>query len=124
VLARRVVDLDFDQIGTWFSMREMRLPDRSLFPATGFIISGIAAGFIYYTDSAVALIDCYISNPDTDPQDRSEAIDAITDALIQSAKFHRCKMIKCDTQLDTIKKRALALGFKGIGEHDNFVMEL
>lgn len=124
MLARRVLDLDFEQIATWYGMREMRFPDRSLFPPTGFIISGVAAGFIYYTDSLVALIDCYISNPDTDSKTRSDALNAVTDALINSAKFHRCKMIKCDTQSEAIKKRALAHGFKTIGAYENFVMEL
>ncbi len=124
MLARRVVDLDFDEIKRWFGIRDERFPDRSLFPDTGFIIDGIAAGFVYFTDSSIAIIDCYISNPDTDQLSRSDALNAITESLINSAKFHRCKMIKCDTKLESIKARAISHGFKTTGAYESFIKEI
>lgn len=116
--------LDFDEISKWCEARGHKMPDRSLFPRTGFIIDGTAVGFLYFTDSAVAIIDCYISNPDADSKTRSDALDAITVALTQCARFHKCKVIKCDTKLEAIKQRALRHGFKMLGAHDSFAMEL
>ncbi len=100
------------------------MPQKSLFPKNGFIIDGEAAGFIYLTDSPVAIIDCYISNPDTDSKTRSDALNAITISLIKCARFHRYKIVKCDTKLEAIKKRAVDSGFKPIGLHESFAMEI
>jgi hypothetical protein len=124
LLARRVVELDFDEIEKWCEARGGRLPDKSLFPRTGFIIDGIAAGFVYFTDSAVAIIDCYLSNPKTDPKTRSDALNEITSSLIKSAQFHKCSVIKCDTKLEAIKKRATDFGFKSVGTYESFILEL
>lgn len=100
------------------------MPDRSLFPRNGFIIDGVAAGFIYFTDSLVAIIDCYISNPDTDSKTRSDALDLITEALIKCAIFNRCKLIKCDTQIGAISVRAIKHGFVSLGMHESYAMEI
>ena len=122
--ARRVLSTDFVDLATWCSERGKTIPDESLFPRTGFIIDGIAAGFIYFTDSAVAIIDCYISNPNTESKTRSNALNAITDALITCAKFNRCKLIKCDTKIEAVKRRALEFGFKPTGAHESFAKGL
>lgn len=124
MLVRRILELDFDEIEKWFRAREMPVPERSLFPKIGFIVDNIAAGFIYFTDSSVAIIDCYISNPKSDKRNRDEALRAITGALITTAKFHKVKLLKCDTSLDAVKIRAEASGFKRIGAFDSFTMEI
>lgn len=124
MLVRRILDLDFDEIEKWFEMRSMTMPNRSLFPKVGFIVNKIAAGFIYFTDSSVAIIDCYISNPSSNAKERNEALDAITGALITVGKQHNIKLLKCDTQVDAIKIRAESAGFKRIGAFDSFKMEL
>lgn len=100
------------------------MPNRSLFPVTGFIVEKVAAGFLYITDSSVSIIDCYISNPKADLKSRSNALDAITRALITCAKEYDTKVLKCDTQLEAIKSRAVKHGFKPVGSFDAFAMEL
>lgn len=124
MLAKRVLDLDFDEIGKWFESRGSKLPDISFFPRCGFIVHGIAAGFIYFTDSSIAIIDCYVSNPDSNITQRGDALDLITKALIEQAQFHKCKMLKCDTKLEAVKQRALSHGFKSLGAHESFSLEI
>lgn len=124
MLARRIVDLDFDAISIWFENRLLPIPDRSLFPPTGFIVDGIAAGFLYFTDSRIGIIDCYISNPHTEAKTRSDALDMITDALIAKAKAHGCRLVKCDSKIEATKKRAISSGFKPIGSYEAFVMTI
>lgn len=123
MLVRRILDLDFHEISKWFDARGAKLPDRSLFPKTGFIIDSIAAGFLYFTDSTVGIIDCYISNPDTDSKTRSYALDQITNELIKFARSHGCYLLKCDTKIEAIKQRALNHGFKALGSHESFYLE-
>lgn len=124
MLARRFLELDFDEVEKWFVRRNQPMPDKSLFPKVGFIVDGIAAGFIYFTDSFVAIIDCYISNSDSDSKMRSDALDIITKSLINMARFHKCKVIKCDTQLESVKQRALQHGFKSLGTYESFSINL
>jgi len=124
VLARRVAELDFDEIGKWFEVRGKKMPDTRFFPKVGFIVPDIACGFLYYTDSAIGIIDCYMSNPASDPEKRNDALNQITDKLIENAVFHKCRMIKCDTQLDVISKRAKTFGFKSVGFFESFILEL
>lgn len=121
---RRVSDLDFDEIFKWFEARNYEGIPKYIFPKVGFIVDGTAAGFLYFTDSTVCIIDCYISNPRQDSKTRSDALDLITEELIKCAAFHRCKTIKCDTQLGVIKRRAISHGFKSIGTFEAFTMEL
>lgn len=122
--ARRVLDLDFDEISRWFDVRGKTMPHRSLFPSTGFIVNGIAAGFVYFTDSNVAIIEGYISNPHVDSKTRSNALDIITAELLMKAKSSGYKLLKCDTQLEAIKIRAKKHGFKPVGSYESFVLEI
>lgn len=122
--ARLVIDLDFDELGRWYLARWGSVPHKSLFPPIGFIVEGIAAGFLYLTDSSIAIIDGYISNPETDSKTRSDALNAITEALIGFAKSHGVKRLKCDSQSEAIKKRALSHGFTLVGVYDSFTLEL
>jgi hypothetical protein len=124
VSARRVVDLDFDEIERWFEARNHKMPHKYFFPKIGFIVDNIAAGFIYMTDSNVGIIDVYISNPSIDGLVRGHALDEITQELIKSAQFYGLKLIKCDTKLEKVKNRALSFGFKHIGAYESFILEL
>lgn len=124
MVPRRVLDLDFDEIEKWFEARDMHMPPKSLFPKTGFIVEGVAAGFIYFTDSKVAILDCYISNKDADKQLRADAINRITYVLIKLADFHHCKLVKCDTKIGTIKEWAYKYKFKSTGIYESFVLEI
>lgn len=122
--ARLVIDLDFDELGRWYLARWGSVPHKSLFPPIGFIVEGIAAGFLYLTDSSIAIIDGYISNPETDSKTRSDALNAITEALIGFAKNRGIMRLKCATQSEAIKKRAESHGFKCIGTYTTLILEI
>jgi hypothetical protein len=124
VLARRIEQDDFVEICKWFEMRNMPVPHKSLFSKYGFIVPNIGAGFVYFTTSKVAIIDGYITNPQANDKQRDLALDAITDELIKMSVFRRCNVIKCDTQLDSIKRRAAKFGFKSCGYFESFKLSL
>ncbi len=124
MLASRVLDLDFDEIEKWHDLHGQKLHDRAFFPRIGFIVRGLAAGFIYFTDSKVVILDGFISNPKADAKTRDEALNAVGRALIECARFHECRIIKADTQLDAIKKRIINFGGRSIGTYEAFILEI
>lgn len=123
-MVRQIEDHDLDQIEVWFAARGVSMPELWAFPKTGYIIPGVAAGFLFLTDTPVAIVDCYIASPYADSDKRNDALDIITHALIASARSNGCKIIKCDSAIEAIKNRAIRLGFKSTGSYESFKMEL
>lgn len=121
---RAVNENDFKDISYWACQRGIALEPSSFFPKHGFIVQAVAAGFIYLTDSNLAIIDCYVANPRSEKSVRNEALDLITRELIKTAKELGYTIIKCDTQIDAVKERAKHHGFKSIGMFESFSMEI
>lgn len=114
----------YDEMSKWFVARGMPAPPRWFLSSKGFIVPGLAAGFLYTTNSQVAFIDCYISNPDADSVPIREAIDAITRRIIQISRSHGVKLLCCSSKIRSIQKRARAFGFSDNGPHIGFSKEL
>lgn len=119
----RTVD-DFKQICRWLALRGLPQYPRSIFPKIGFIVDDIAVGFLYLTDSSVGIIDCYISNPESNKHERDVALDRITEELLETASISHCTIVKCDSKIEAINKRALKFGFRPSGSHESFSLEV
>ena len=121
---RRYFGNDYEQVKSWFLARKMVPPPEDLLPKNGVIMDGIAAGFLYLTDSSVAIIDGYISNKDSVKHERDQAIDKLTLELISIAKAKGFKIIKADTMIKSVGNRAALHGFIELGWHNSYVKEL
>lgn len=108
----------------WYKLRGKTAPKEEFVPDIGFIEPGVAAGFLIQTDIPYAIIDLYISNPRSEKAIRDEALDRITQMLFQKAKSLGCKVVRCESQVNTIKERAERNGFKPVGDFALFVKEL
>jgi len=115
---------DYQEITCWFKDREMNAPRMSDLPSNGKIVPGVAVGFLLQTDTRCAVIDFLITNKHAKQIDRGRAIDAIARGLILKAKSLGFERVRCDSQIDTVKKKALSLGFKNSGEHTVFCKEI
>lgn len=110
---RSVNEHDFEEIISWFEKRHFPKPPLWVFSNKGFITPGVAVGFLYLTNSSIAYIDCYVSNPEAKKEDRKKAFERITDRILSTAKNgHNIKMICCNTKIDCIKDMAESFGFK------------
>lgn len=109
------------EINAWYCLRGMEPLNKHLFPDVGFIVSGVCAGFIYQTDSALCFLDGYVSNPDTTKEQRKEAFDKITTALILTAKDHGFTSILAYIKNPEIAKRCERFGFGLRGTYNLFV---
>jgi hypothetical protein len=115
---------DYAEINSWFKAHGMPSPSADLLPSNGFIVPGVAAGFVYLTDSSVSILDSFISNPDSDDDDRSDAIDWIAIHLTNLAMMNGTKLLICNTKIKAVRDRVLTLGFTDTGKHDSFAKEL
>lgn len=118
---RRFIVEDIAQVNSWYRARAMPTVSEHLFPDIGMIVDGIGAGFIYQTDSSMCFLDGYISNPETTREERAEAFDKISHALILTAKEYGFSQILAYTKNSEIRKRCERFGFTARGEHTLYV---
>jgi hypothetical protein len=114
-------DRDYQLLKSWYEMWAMRPPAPEEMSSFGVVAEGadggIAAGFLLKTDTCTALLEGFISNPETWSFERDEALDHVSQHLIDAALIQGYKNIVCFTKLPAIAKRARKLGFKEIGDY-------
>jgi hypothetical protein len=65
------------EVAQWLTKHSFPLPPEHLLPTTGFIVEGIACGFLYCTNSSFGLLEWVFSNPKRSKEERTQAIDLI-----------------------------------------------
>jgi hypothetical protein len=115
-----VPELHFDSIKGWLQLWNESMTQDAL-PQTGFIIPGKAAGFLYRTDSSVALIENLVAAPGMSREERTGYVDAIVAAICKEAARLGFKLLLGYTQLDAVVKRAERFGFTYIGSNFHVV---
>lgn len=103
---------DYEQLKSWYLKRNQEVMPSQFIPWTGFIVDGVAAGFLYLTQVPIGILDNFISHPDSDPEIRDWALDKITERLVEMAKECGTEMIRCDTEIDSVANRAKKHGFQ------------
>lgn len=93
-------------------------------PFTGFIVDDIAAGFLVATDTDVACLDFFISNPSSDPDKRSAGLNEIVSSLLKEAKEQNYKYVKIATNVQAAATRAKQCGFLEVGNYRTFFKEV
>ncbi len=121
---RKFSESDYQQVHEWFQRRNMKTPSVSMLPKTGFIIDGIAVGFLIKTDTEVGILDFFCSNPLVDTLNRLEALDEIAFGLSLHAKQCGIKQLICTTRFENIKQIASKQGFHYAGDFSTFFKEL
>ena len=103
---------DLPEIATWRSGGVM--PWEQL-PPVGFMVRGVAAGWLIQTDTAMALLEHFVSNPGVPILARSDALESICIALVHEARglgFSHVVVLPSDR---SIERRVLRLGFQVAG---------
>lgn len=78
----------------------------------------VAAGFIRLIEGSSAMLDSYITNPEVAPELRNEALDKVTESLINQSKDLGISKLLSFTVEQTIIDRAIRHGF--IKNSNNF----
>lgn len=114
-----------DVLVKWWKDWGWEPPPLDFLPETGLIVSkgnvDICAGFLYLTNSKVALTEFVVSNKDYKESDRGEAIDFLLDCIIELANQNGCKYAHV-----ILKNKSLLQKYKRAGyiESDKNVIEL
>ncbi len=80
----------------------------SLFSDTGFVVEGVAAAWLYTTNSRMAFLENLVANPDVDVETRSKGIDLVVAAVIAEAKRQGFITLSSTTTIAAVSKRACA----------------
>lgn len=119
-MVKEYLNKDFEEIDSWFFQRTSTHLEKDLLSKNGWIIPRAACGFLYLTNSKVAYLDTFVTNPDCPQEFRHEAIQLITDKIINYAKELHIKMLLCNTKVGTIKEFAIKNEFNYTGIHSSF----
>lgn len=103
---------DYEEINGWYKGHNLDPLDNDLFPLTGIIVPGIAAGFLIRTDCAVAFLEGFVTNPLADKENRRIAIDKIAEHLIEDGKDKGVRTFMALTEHPSIVGLCEKYGFK------------
>jgi len=80
-------------------------------PQLGYVVDNVAAGFIANAEFMFGIMDSFITNPETEPLARHEALTLIIERLIADAKGLGLKRLLAFSTDDGILKRQQHHGF-------------
>lgn len=104
--------LHYEEYARWMRARGGGPTPLALLPALGRVVPNYCVGFVYQTDTPIGFLSDMTSNPEMRfAPEMQEAFDALWDALEKDAKEHHIQVLKGDTKLDQVAKRAEAKGF-------------
>lgn len=101
---------DFPQIAKWAKDGYNTEYQEDQFPATGFIVDGVAAYFLYSTDSSICYLENLISNKYANPTLKHHAIEMIIEAILKEARAMGFKVAYATTDIPDVVFRACQHG--------------
>lgn len=114
----------YEDLCKWLEKRKLGVPSKNMLPDNGAIVPDVACGFLYLTDSSLAFIDYYVTNPMIAAKKRKQALEVITTNLIMWAKEIGVNHLMANSSVHSIQKMAEDNGFKSCGFVKFFIKEL
>ena len=100
------------QLTSWFKQWNIPESIKETLPETGFIVDGIAAIFLYETNSKMCFIECLIRDKEATEEVSNKAIDLLIKHVLRYAKEQNYKFIMSNTKYDRVVEIAEKHGFK------------
>src|SRR5262245_1369230 len=115
VKVRPIDEEIYQTISQWWQARQWPTIPRSSLPKSGFMgfIDGkpILAAYLYATDSDIGLFEWVISAPDSKPEERDAAFQAVAESIFEKAKEKGLRALFSYTSQPNLSKRFLRVGF-------------
>lgn len=104
----------YEMISLWYKDHGLLPVDSLLFPEIGYVVPGVAAGFLYKTDSKLGIIENIISNKRSEKNERDRSLNAIVENLIITAQALGMRLLVAFTELPVVSTRAKFHGFEKV----------
>ena len=104
-------DLHYATFCAWTRWYEMTPLPIQFLPQSGFVVDGIAMGFMYRTDSKMALIENLAANPMVARETVTLGLDAVVSAIADEGRSLGFEVLIGYTNVKAIIERALRHGF-------------
>lgn len=123
MIVRRYSPEDFPQIKAWGEEYGTHYSEDQ-FPETGFIVDGVAAYFLYKTDSVCCWLENMIAKRGVEYNLREEALAMIVDAILEEAVKLGFKVAYASTIRYTVAIRAKQSGAVVTPNHIHLALKL
>lgn len=123
MIIRRYEKSDFAQISSWAKDWGAEYSEDQ-FPEIGFIVDGVAAYFLYQTDSLVCFLENLISNKHANKEDRDSAVDGVINAVFKEAHDRGYVVAYATTDNPRAVVRAMIHGACAIPKHTLLIKKL
>lgn len=115
---RKLNKSDYDKLIGWWSWFRFPAPPQECLPDNGecgLMISkdgiDVGAGFIYFTNSAMAWIEFIVSNPEYKNKDRQQAIEVLIVELTEICRSKGCKVVFTSIKNENLINRFATAGW-------------
>jgi hypothetical protein len=109
---KRITSKDFPLIVHWYRQRNLTPPDPRALSDTGFIADGRVAGWLYLTNSNIAMIEGIISDSKSSPGLRRESLDKLIGFMVDFALELGYTQFIGVTRHPSIEKTGKKFGFR------------
>jgi hypothetical protein len=96
----------------WMVARGRPAPPRDIFSSTGWCVPGVAAWWLYLTDSTLAWTEMLVGNPHISKEKRRAGLDAVGVRLIEEARLAGTRLLMCNVDRDDIEQLAIKHGYR------------
>lgn len=110
--ARAFTPADYAEVASWWEAQGWPVIPPEMLPGTGVVVPGLAAGFLYKTDSAIAILEFVVANPASDKMERRAALDAVIEALLAYAALVGARAVFTSCQHPSLLARYQNHGFQ------------
>lgn len=115
---RAFLPADLPTVNTWRAARGLPPVPGGTLPSTGYLVEGVAAGFLYLTDApSVALLDGFVSCPDAPLRARQAALAELVERLLHDAKASGAVHVLGLTSRRSMERLVTRLGFHDAGTY-------
>lgn len=87
-------------------------PPRDLFSSTGWCVPGLAAWWLYLTDSSLAWTEMLVVNPDAGKVARRDAMDLVIERVLAEARDAGTRLLVCNIDRPDLEERAIKHGYR------------
>lgn len=111
-MIRRYQKRDFEMLKRWYKERGLGAPQEAALSDAGWVADERVVGFLYVTNSNIALIDGIVSDPHSLPSNRKQSLQQLCSTIVDVAVMMGYTNIIAATSNESIKEICRKMAFQ------------